>query len=300
MLLASNAHGTPPVTQPPADTVESVVVSAPEPRYVAPTLRDRIGRIWAPVLIEGRGPFRLVLDTGASHSAVVQTVVDRLGDAAEPGGFARLHGATGTAMVPMIAVDSMEVGDLILGETRLPIVANVFGGAEGVLGTDGLMDKRIFIDFRNDHISILRSKNQAPGPGFKRVPVKLRDNRLLMFDMHLGGVKVKAMLDTGAQATVGNNSLKTALEKRKREGVDTEILGVTMDVAMGKVLQAPTVNIGGILIRNMSITFGDIHIFDAWKLNKEPAILIGMDVIGVLDTLVIDYRRKELHLRARS
>ena len=28
---------------------EEVVVSAPEPRYVAPTLRDRIGRIWAPV-----------------------------------------------------------------------------------------------------------------------------------------------------------------------------------------------------------------------------------------------------------
>ena len=26
-----------------------VIVSAPQPRYVAPTQRDRIGRIWAPV-----------------------------------------------------------------------------------------------------------------------------------------------------------------------------------------------------------------------------------------------------------
>ena len=47
-----------------------VVVQALEPRYVAPTLRDRIGRIWAPVMINGKGPFRLVLDTGASRSAV--------------------------------------------------------------------------------------------------------------------------------------------------------------------------------------------------------------------------------------
>jgi hypothetical protein len=30
-----------------------------------------------------------------------------------------------------------------------------------------------------------------------------------------------------------------------------------------------------------------------------PAILIGMDIIGLLDTLVIDYKRKELHLRPR-
>ena len=74
---------TPPATDPatpagnpasgpganPADAVSEVVVEAPEPRYAAPTLRDRIGRIWAPVLINGRGPYRLVLDTGASHSA---------------------------------------------------------------------------------------------------------------------------------------------------------------------------------------------------------------------------------------
>ena len=41
-----------------------MVISAPEPRYVSPTRRDRIGRIWAPVFINDQGPFRLVLDTG--------------------------------------------------------------------------------------------------------------------------------------------------------------------------------------------------------------------------------------------
>src|SRR5918993_608268 len=50
---------------------EEVVVAAPEPRYVAPTRRDRIGRVWAPVYINGQGPFRLVLDTGANRTAVI-------------------------------------------------------------------------------------------------------------------------------------------------------------------------------------------------------------------------------------
>ena len=59
--------------------VEEVIVSSPEPRYVAPTTRDRIGRIWAPVLLNGQGPYRLVLDTGASRSAITQRVVDDIG-----------------------------------------------------------------------------------------------------------------------------------------------------------------------------------------------------------------------------
>jgi len=32
----------------------------------------------------------------------------------------------------------------------------------------------------------------------------------------------------------------------------------------------------------------------------EPAILIGMDALGLLDTLVIDYRRHELQMRMQS
>jgi hypothetical protein len=34
-------------------------------------------------------------------------------------------------------------------------------------------------------------------------------------------------------------------------------------------------------------------------MTEDPALLIGMDIIGLLDTLIIDYKRKELHLRPR-
>jgi predicted aspartyl protease len=62
-----------------ADALAEILVEAREPRYVAPTRRDQIGRIWAPVFINGRGPFRLVLDTGASHSAITAMVALALG-----------------------------------------------------------------------------------------------------------------------------------------------------------------------------------------------------------------------------
>ena len=45
------------------------------------------------------------------------------------------------------------------------------------------------------------------------------------------------------------------------------------------------------------VTFADMYIFKHWKLTSRPAILIGMDALGVLDTLIIDYRQHDLEMR---
>ena len=278
---------------------EEVVVAAPEPRYVAPTLRDRIGRIWAPVYINGQGPFRLVLDTGANSTAVIPSLPERIGvpiDATT----VRLLGATGSAHVPTIRVSSIEVGDLALGDRKVAIVPDVFGGAEGILGADGLSDKRVEIDFRHDRIAIRRSVGAPRLDGYTRVPVRIRYGHLLMFDVKLAGIRTRAMLDTGAQTTVGNAKLRAALAKRAAKGVPSSIIGVTLDSQDGEMLFAPPVSIGSVTVQGMRVTFGDLYIFDAWKMTDYPALLIGMDIIGLLDSMVIDYKRKELHLRTRS
>jgi predicted aspartyl protease len=283
---------------PAALPAEEVVVAAPEPRYVAPTLRDRIGRVWAPVYLNGAGPFRLVLDTGANRSAVTRSVASRIGAPIVESQNARLLGATGTSIVPAIYVNSIEVGDLLLDRSKVVIVEDVFGGAEGVLGADGLGDKRIFIDFRNDAIDIRQARGRAQRGGYARVPVKLYRNHLLMFEVTLAGVRTKAMLDTGAQNTIGNTKLREALARRARRGVENRIIGVTQDEQIGIAYDAPPVTIADVTVRGMRITFGDFHIFDAWKMNERPALLIGMDIIGLLDVLIIDYKHQELLLRA--
>lgn len=293
-----------PSAPPPAEStdnnVEEVVVAAPEPRYVAPTLRDRIGRVWAPVYINGKGPYKLVLDTGANRTAVIPSLARKIGTPSNNKDVLKVLGATGSSIVPAIKVDSIEVGDLYLGDRQVAIVPDVFGGAEGVLGADGLSDKRVHIDFKNDEISILRSTGPMRGYGYTRIPVKLRYGHLLMFDVKLAGVRTRAMLDTGAQTTIGNRSLHEALAKRKRKGVENTIIGVTLDVQKGETVLAPAVELGDLTLRGMHITFGDMYIFEAWKMTDTPALLIGMDIIGLLDVLVIDYKRRELHLRARS
>ena len=278
--------------------VEEVVVSAPEPRYVAPTTRDRIGRIWAPVLINGMGPYRLVLDTGASRSAISTKVAGQLGLPIQADSV-RLQGVTGSTIASTVDVDTLEFGDLLVENTRMPILADAFGGAEGVLGGEGLEDKRIVIEFRKDRISIMRSRRTPAPDGYSIVPFDYHPQRGMRVSVMVGNVKAVAMVDTGAQRTIGNLALHQALARRagKADAFDVEVIGVTEDVQKAAPVRIPRFVAGDMVVRNAEIVFSDVHIFDHWQVRDEPAMLIGMDLLGLLDTLIIDYRRSELHLK---
>jgi len=287
--------------EPVPEELSELTVVAPEPRFVAPTRRDRIGRIWAPVEINGKGPFRLVLDTGASHSAITAKVAEALGIPLEYPGTMTLRGATGSVIVPTIPIESLEVGELLIEPKMLPIVPDALGGAEGILGTDGLGGKRIVIDFRRDSISIMRSRNEKAAGGFVTIPVKFMRGRLLVVEAYLGGVRTKAIIDTGGQATLGNVALRDALTRHRSKAtvVPDQVIGATLDVQTGDRVTTPALVIGEVLVRNPTMTFADFAIFEHWKLTQEPLMLIGMDVLGLLDTLIIDYRRRELQLKLR-
>jgi hypothetical protein len=297
VLLAAEAPAEVPVV------LDDIAVTADEPRFVAPTLRDRIGRIWAPVRVNGQGPFRLVLDTGASHSALTARVAEQVGIAMDPARTVTLRGATGSVDVPFVPVETLEFGDLLVEPRRLPIVPDALGGAEGILGTDGLAGKRIHIDFRRDSITIMRSRNQRAASDYATIPVRFLHGRLLVVDAYLGGLPVKAVIDTGGQATLGNEALRVALAERRRrqerEARPDNVTGATLDIQVGNRVATPALALGEILVRNPAMTFADFAIFQHWKMTDEPAMLIGMDVLGLLDTLIIDYRRKELQVRLR-
>jgi predicted aspartyl protease len=285
---------------PEPQRIEEVIVSAPEPRYVAPTTRDRIGRIWAPVLINGKGPYRLVLDTGATRSAVIQRVVDDAGlpVRARP---VRLRGVTGSSIVPAVHADTLEFGELVITNATLPVVADAFGGADGVLGGEGMQDKRIHIEFLKDRISIIRSHRAAAPAGFSTVPFKYSVNRGLRVEVMVGPVRTTALIDSGAQVTVGNLALREALARRRGapDQYDDEIIGVTEEIQQATRVRIPSIVAGDLLVKNAEIMFSNLYIFEHWQLVSKPALIIGMDVLGALDTLVIDYRRNELQIKVR-
>jgi len=297
-----------PSAEPRPEELSEVVVKAVEPRLVAPTRRDRIGRIWAPVYINDRGPFRLVLDSGANHSGINSHVAEVLGLPPDQSRQVLLRGVTGSVQVSTVRIDSFLVGDMTFGTTRLPIVTDPLGGADGILGTDGMSGRRIVVDFRHDLITIRRSHNQPAEPGFRTIPFELVRGNLLQVDASVGGIRIKAIIDTGGQVTIANLALRQALQQRRLSlrSVPDTITGVTTDVQEGDAAQTPPLVIPAtergkaVEIRYHDVTFGDMHIFEHWHMTREPAMLIGMDALGLLDMLIIDYQRRELQVRMRE
>jgi hypothetical protein len=73
-----------------------------------------------------------------------------------------------------------------------------------------------------------------------------------------------------------------------------------MAVEDGEIIATPAIELGQIKLVDPGVTFANLYIFKQWKLTTEPAILIGMDALGVLDTLIIDYRQHELQMRLQK
>jgi predicted aspartyl protease len=284
----------------PQDELSEIVIQAAEPRFAAPTRRDQIGRIWAPVWINDKGPFRLVLDTGANHCGVTAQVAELLHISLDQSPPVLLRGVTGIATVPTIRVDSFTVGDLTLSPATLPIVTDALGGAEGVLATDEFKDKRIVIDFKHDQIDIRRSHNERARSGFVTISLEHSGAGLLMFHAMVGNLRIQAIIDTGAQRTIGNPAMRDALIRHHEQGGPVQIFDVTAESQTGEIFPSPPIHFGSIEILGARITYGEMHIFEHWDLSKKPALLVGMDVLGLLDTFIIDYRRNELQLRMRS
>lgn len=274
-----------------------------EPLYATPTRLDGVGRILVPVMINGRGPFRFIIDTGASHSALSPQLVATLGLPLVEGGDVALSGVTGSATVPTVRIELLEAGALRLVNRRLPVVApSVLSRADGILGVEGLRNKRLDIDFRRDRVTISQSKGKPAPDGYYTVLAQQRFGGLLIVDARVGRINARAVIDTGAERSLGNPVLESRLQRRANAKAlsprDTEVFGATDAVQSGRSVVSPTITIGNAELSNLEVTFGDLHVFKVWDLESVPAVLLGMDLLGTADHLIIDYRRSELQIKA--
>ena len=276
-------------------------------RYAVPTRLDRVGRVLAPITINDAGPFRFILDTGANRSVVSQRVLEALGIPLAPDGPSiEVHGVTGRAVLPAVQLEVLQAGELVLARNLLvPVLGQtVLANADGILGVEGLGTARIDIDFAGDTVEITRSSGRQRAPsGFLTIPITLEHDGLIVVPGRVGRVRVRAIIDTGAERTLGNVALRTALLEARREAsaeMVTTVFGAMPDIGLGMSMIAPTIYLGEAELRDLEVTFGDLHVFRIWDLEDEPAILIGMDLLGSVERLVIDYRRRELQVKPRG
>jgi predicted aspartyl protease len=303
LVLAAAALPAARALDAPATGTHIVAVEPDQPLYAVSTRYDRIGRIVAPVYINDRGPFLFMLDTGANRTVLSDEAVQRLGLETSDATIA-VQGVNGRSMAPTVLVRRLDAGELRFDNVSLPVLTGtVLERLDGILGMDGLAGKKVTADFVRDRITIVESRGyRAP---FNRIVVhgELIAGKLMMIEGHVGRVPVKAIIDTGGMRTLGNTALQRALAARHGHGelgFTTSVVDANDRLRLGELALSPTITLGDANISNTDITYGDFDIFRVWGLEDEPALLIGMDVLGTLAEMSIDYRRRELQLLTRG
>ena len=271
----------------------------PPPLFDSRTRTDRIGRLLVPVTINGQGPFRFVLDTGANRSVLTPQLASHLALPVSTTKRLTMTGVTGSAVVPTVAVDHLKVGDVELRQVQLPVAAGLSEDVSGTLGVDALPDTRVLLDFTKGRIQIQKAHREVTPDGFQRIRGQCRFERLLIVRATVGRVSVRAVVDTGSQFTLGNLALRRKLgfPDKLDPTRTTDVIGETLDRQKGERRPVPVVRVGTLQSPTPSFIFGDFHVFKLWGLEDEPAIVMGMDMLGSLDTLIIDYQRCEVRVR---
>lgn len=257
---------------------------------------DGRDRMTVSTLIDGKGPYPFLIDTGAERTVISAELARRLGLA--QGKRARLHSMTGmdevsTAVIPRLQVSRKPVHDI-----HAPALRQADIGALGMLGIDSLQSQRITFDFERRKMSVVpsRSPERVTDPNTIVVTARTRLGRLVLVDARLDGQKLKVVLDTGSEVTVGNDALRRKLVGKRRMGktLPIQLVSVTGGRLEADYTQVKRVRLGGILIENLPVAFAEVHPFKQLGLGDEPALLLGMDALRLFDRVSVDFANRRV------
>lgn len=279
-----------------------VLTAAPTGEVSGRTGMDAYGRMVAPVTVNGQGPYRFIVDTGANRSVLSIALAQQLG--LTPNGNGEVHSVHGVTNAPLVGVHSLEYGGVDLSDEELPLLhGQVLGGEQGLLGVDGMRDLRLRMDFERGCIEITPSRVARRLRGWAQIRGQLRFGHLVVVRGSINGVHVNLLLDTGSDSTLANPALRDALSarvRRDRVRVDyTVAYTAGQPVVLDSTILVPSMMMGPLEVRNITAYVGDFHIFHLWQLDDQPTLLIGMDVLSQARGVAIDYGRGivSLHIR---
>ena len=282
---------SPAVASPPPSSAPQT--PPPAARQGPPT------RIMADVMIDGRGPFHFMLDTGATQAVIADATVTQLGLALDPNMLVRVQGVNANLVTPVVHIDSLTFGSVRFRRLDLPVLAGpFFDGLDGILSTQGLGRMKLSVSVHDRLCIIAASPRRAEAPA-NAITVRLQSQSLPMFTATLAGVQVRVIVDTGAENTLGNAALLQALQKAGAvQGLRAApaVLDVTPVLWSGLSASTPPLQMGSLAMQVPGITFGDYEVFEKWRLNRRPAMLLGMDALATLASFSIDYGRLELQM----
>jgi tetratricopeptide (TPR) repeat protein len=251
--------------------------------------------LFADVFINGEGPFRFLIDTGATQTVLTQKVATKLGLRKIATNIMFGVGGDGKVDSPIYRADSLKIGDVTvknipLGTLDNPLLDLVL---DGILGPTLLADFIITMDYPRSRIELTR---KAPEGGTV-VPVWFFGGLLLVPVEVNSRHKGNFLIDSGADSTLLAYSMANAL------GVNKDTPGAAVDLPIGGIggLDAGVLMVPSVTLKTPFETkqFDRVMAIEL----KSMSGLIQTELSGVIgyDTLknyrvTLDYQRAEIRL----
>lgn len=240
------------------------------------------GRIYVQARINGQGPMRFGVDTGASGVARADaSLVASLGLAVK--GQSTTSDGVQTAEVDMTHLDSVQLGNLT--RRNLDVITRDYGshmspGAafSGIIAREFFSDGLLVIDYPDRTLSFSRTRSLSPAQ--KNV---LSYERAFRIPVSIGGLKTEGNLDTGANVTfVLPRSLyeKVTAGRLERAGRSRLTNGV---IEAGRAMVPGPFRVGSATLSDVEVRVSDDY----------PELLVGARALEGL-VLMIDQRSKSV------
>lgn len=277
---------TPPAPAPAITSDDEVSL---EPTQVA-SGKDAFARITVPVTLNGRGPFDFMVDTGANRSCISTKLAAKL--ALPPGGKVVVNTILGRRTRQSVMVDRLQVGNRAQRRVKVPILPFVGTDIHGLLAVDWLLGQRLILDMANKRVSITASRRDVTTLKSVVVPARKRAGQLTIVDADLGQKPISCMIDSGAQVSIGNPTLRTMIGPRtEKKPEKVTLVSVTGETFVGELHYLPFLRLGGVQLGNVPVVFADLPVFGLWGLEAKPALVLGMDLMAEFTSVSLDFGR---------
>ncbi|HZU51936.1 MAG TPA: aspartyl protease family protein [Sphingomicrobium sp.] len=308
-LCTGDAAASPPATKPVLPPVRDTAISPPSTAVIDPTLevggkevkaKEAETRLSVNVEINGRGPYRFIVDSGADSSAVGLAVAQSL--QLPPAGEVLLNGTTSRELVPSVKVAALTLGSTTIRNLELPALRETDVGADGVIGIDALSQQRLLLDFDHHLIRIEDGRTHFEDEQGEIVIVaRRRRGQLILTQVRAGSIPLSAVIDTGSEISIGNTALRDKIFRKHPEKFwTTSVIGVTGVSVKLELARIDELQIGPITLYNVPIAFADVPPFELFGLSSEPSLILGTDLLQAFSRVSLDFRARKVRFQLRT
>lgn len=256
-------------------------------------------RMTVEVRVNGRGPYRFLVDSGADSSVVGLRIARELQLPA--GTPVILNSMTARARVERALVDELSLGASKIHNLELPVLLERDLGGDGLIGIDSLAEQRLMLDFEKRVIKVEDARRPAIMlDGEIVVTARRRRGQLILTHVRAAGHPVEAVVDTGSEITIGNLVLRDKLIRGNRDKfVALEVTGVTGVTVKLQLARIAELRLGKVTLRNVPIAFADVPPFQLFGLTDQPALLLGTDLLDTFRRVSLDFRARKVRFQLR-